>query len=225
MTECSEEPGGAGEPRPQRGIEPGLEVRQELVAHAVAQVSRVGVGGVLAPVQAALAQVGEDLGPGDPQERAQEAADLESLARPEWPALEDPDENLSSHFGMGITAATDNLHDLAPGLELELDGTRWTVLDTSGHSPGGRTIYCAELSIAFVGDAVFAGSIGRTDFHHSDHHRFLENLHANIMTLPDDTRLYTGHGPPTTVATERATNPFLRQLHERSILRTRFPEM
>ena len=82
----------------------------------------------------------------------------------------------------------------------------------TGHSPGGRTLYCAEAKLALVGDAVFAGSIGRVDFHHSDGERLLANIRDHILTLPDDTTLIPGHGPATTVASERATNPFLQEL-------------
>jgi glyoxylase-like metal-dependent hydrolase (beta-lactamase superfamily II) len=132
------------------------------------------------------------------------------LAKNEWPLLTDPMENLSGHHGPGVTAQVSDPRDLAPGDTLTLDGTVWTVRDTSGHSPAGRTIYCAELKLAFVGDAVFAGSVGRVDFHHSDGPRLARNIRENILTLPDDTTLITGHGPATTVAAERAHNPYLQ---------------
>lgn len=132
------------------------------------------------------------------------------LAREEWPMLRDPMENLSGHFGAGVTVKTDRVRDLAVGAALDLDGTTWQVLDTSGHSPGGRTLYCAELGVALVGDAVFAGGIGRTDFHHSDGDRLLRNIRENVLTLPEDTMLIPGHGPSTTVGREKATNPYLQ---------------
>ena len=132
------------------------------------------------------------------------------LAREEWQMLVDPEANLSARFGAGFKASDDNLHDLPHGAELELDGIKWQALDTSGHSPGGRTLYAADLSLAIVGDAVFAGSIGRVDFPHSDGRRLLANIRDHILTLPDDTQLIPGHGPDTTVGEERATNPFLQ---------------
>jgi len=132
------------------------------------------------------------------------------LANGEWPLLSDPMQNLSGHFGAGVTARTDNLHDLPPGGTLELDGTRWEIRDCAGHSPAGRALYCAQLKLALVGDAVFAGSIGRTDFPHSDHRRLLKNIRENILTLPDDVTLISGHGPATTVGEERAQNPYLQ---------------
>ncbi len=132
------------------------------------------------------------------------------LAKNEWPMLTDANENLSAQYGAGTTASSDNVHDLAPDDELELEETVWTVLDVSGHSPAGRALYCATLKLALVGDAVFAGSVGRTDFHHSDGERLIRNIRENILTLPDDTTLIPGHGPATTVGQERATNPYLQ---------------
>jgi hydroxyacylglutathione hydrolase len=132
------------------------------------------------------------------------------LAREEWPLLTDPMENLSGRHGVGVTAQPDHLHDLAPGDTLTLADTTWTVLDSSGHSPAGRTLYCATLKLALVGDAVFAGSVGRMDFHHSDGDRLMRNIRENILALPDDTTLIPGHGPATTVGRERRTNPYLQ---------------
>jgi glyoxylase-like metal-dependent hydrolase (beta-lactamase superfamily II) len=132
------------------------------------------------------------------------------LAREEWAALTDPMHNLSGLFGVGFaTRVTDPL-DLAPGDHLELEGLDWEVRDVSGHSPGGRALYSAALGIAIVGDALFAGSIGRVDFPHSDGARLLRNIRENLLSLPDDTRVLSGHGPETTIGREGATNPFLR---------------
>jgi len=132
------------------------------------------------------------------------------LAEAEWAFLSDPMENLSGHFGVGVTVQADHLLDLAHGDALELDGLTGGVLDTSGHSPGGRTLYCDAEKVALVGDAIFAGSVGRMDFAHSDGDRLLANIRANILTLPDDTRLIPGHGPATTVGQEKAHNPYVR---------------
>ncbi len=132
------------------------------------------------------------------------------LAKGEWPLLTDAHENLSAQHGGGTVVKQSQALDLAPGDELALEGTTWKALDVSGHSPAGRAIYCEGLKLAIVGDAVFAGSIGRTDFHHSDGERLIRNIKENILTLPDDTTLIPGHGPATTVGQERATNPYLQ---------------
>ncbi|HLQ62322.1 MAG TPA: MBL fold metallo-hydrolase [Candidatus Acidoferrales bacterium] len=81
------------------------------------------------------------------------------------------------------------------------------VLHTPGHSPGGVTLKIGDA--LFTGDALFAGSIGRSDFHNSDGRALLDGIRAKLMSLPDDMRVFSGHGPPTTIGRERATNPFL----------------
>ena len=130
------------------------------------------------------------------------------LAKIEWSFLDDPSQNLSTMTGMELRVSAPELRDLGPGQVLELGGTRWQVLDTSGHSPGGRTLYCPQAQTAIVGDALFAGSIGRVDFPHSDGPCLLANIREKLFTLPDSTRVCSGHGPDTTIEIERRTNPF-----------------
>lgn len=131
------------------------------------------------------------------------------LAREEWPALTQPKHNLSAYVGENLATRVTDPRDLQHGDELELDGTKWKVLDVSGHSPGGRALYCRELGVVIVGDALFAGSVGRVDFPHSSGERLMRNIKANLMTLPDETRVLSGHGPETTIGRERTTNPFV----------------
>lgn len=131
------------------------------------------------------------------------------LARPEWPMLTDAHENLSSQVGPALRVAAEDVRDLAVGDVLELDSTRWVVGDVSGHSPGGRSLYCAEQGVVIVGDALFAGSVGRVDFHHSDGDSLIAHIRDTLMTLPDETRVLSGHGPETTIGRERTTNPFI----------------
>jgi len=131
------------------------------------------------------------------------------LAKEEWAALTDPMESLSGLMGQGLVTRVHDPVDLPSGGEIELDGSRWRILDTSGHSPGGRTLYCADLKAAFVGDALFAGSVGRVDFPNSNGPKLMRNIRENLMTLPDDTRVLSGHGPETTIGRERRTNPFV----------------
>lgn len=78
-----------------------------------------------------------------------------------------------------------------------------------GHAPGHVILYSAASGVAFVGDVVFAGSIGRTDLPGGDFQALIDGIRAQVLSLPDDTELYPGHGPTTTVVRERATNPFL----------------
>ena len=81
------------------------------------------------------------------------------------------------------------------------------VLPTPGHSPGG--ICLLEEGMVFTGDALFAGSIGRTDLPGGDLMTLLDSIRTNLMNLPDDTSVFSGHGPASTIGDERRENPFL----------------
>lgn len=80
------------------------------------------------------------------------------------------------------------------------------VLHTPGHSPGGISLFSDKM--VFVGDTLFAGSIGRTDFPGGDYDGLIRNVREKIFSLGDDVVVYPGHGPKTTVGRERRTNPF-----------------
>ena len=84
------------------------------------------------------------------------------------------------------------------------------VLHVPGHSPGSIALYDAADKFVIVGDALFAGSIGRTDLPGGDYDRLIRAIRSKLMTLPPDTVVYPGHGPATTIAREATTNPFLR---------------
>lgn len=95
---------------------------------------------------------------------------------------------------------------LGDGEVLTMGQFRFTVMHAPGHTPGHVVIHGHGL--AFVGDCLFAGSIGRTDLPMSNPRDLARSL-ARIMTLPDDTVVYSGHGPATTIGTEARSNPFL----------------
>ena len=78
-----------------------------------------------------------------------------------------------------------------------------------GHAPGHVSLHVADEDVAFVGDVVFQGSIGRTDLPGGSYQLLMQSIRAHVMTLPDATRLFTGHGPITDVLTEKTTNPFI----------------
>ena len=126
------------------------------------------------------------------------------------PKLTDPVLNLSSGFGFRVVSppadVTVNDGDAyrAAGLELK-------VLAVPGHSAGHVVYLCqgATPPLAFVGDVIFAGSVGRTDFPDGDFDLLARGIREKLFTLPDQTRLYSGHGPPTTVGRQRKTNPFV----------------
>jgi glyoxylase-like metal-dependent hydrolase (beta-lactamase superfamily II) len=124
--------------------------------------------------------------------------------------LTDANANLSAPFGVQLVAPKSADMHLRPGQTIELDGTTWQVLDTAGHSPGGRSFYCAQAAVVIVGDALFAGSVGRVDFPGSDAQQLMDNIRNNLYALPDDTVVYAGHMQTTTIGQEKRTNPFVR---------------
>lgn len=81
-----------------------------------------------------------------------------------------------------------------------------------GHTPGHVVFYAPEYKVAFCGDVIFAGSIGRTDLPGGSYRQLIQSIQTQILSLPDDTRLLSGHGPQTTVGEERLSNPFLTDL-------------
>lgn len=92
--------------------------------------------------------------------------------------------------------------------EIRVGGKLLRVAHTPGHSPGGITL--VGDGVAFCGDLVFYGSVGRTDLPGGSEKALLQSIHRVIMALPDDTVLYPGHGPETTVGQEKQHNPFFR---------------
>ena len=93
---------------------------------------------------------------------------------------------------------------------LEVGDLRLTSLYTPGHAPGHLAFYVEGEELLLSGDALFAGSVGRTDLFGGDMEVLMRSINERLLTLPDATRVYPGHGPQTTIATERAHNPFLR---------------
>ena len=104
---------------------------------------------------------------------------------------------------------------LEEGDVLKLGAATFTVHHCPGHTPGHVLFLDADHRIAFVGDVLFAGSIGRTDFkrlHPSDQETLLANIRDRLLVLPDDVRFIPGHGPASTIGHERRTNPFLADI-------------
>jgi hydroxyacylglutathione hydrolase len=97
---------------------------------------------------------------------------------------------------------------LKDGDSVDVGELHFTVLHTPGHSPGG--ICLAGEGVVFSGDTLFNFGIGRYDFPGSSGTQLMESIRTKLMTLPDDTAVYPGHGPDTTIGTERRGNPFLR---------------
>lgn len=89
-------------------------------------------------------------------------------------------------------------------------GKQWLdVIEVPGHSPGSIALYSPEGGFVVTGDALFNGSIGRTDLAGGDHATLIRSIRSGLLTLPPDTMVYPGHGPSTTIAREINSNPFL----------------
>lgn len=84
-----------------------------------------------------------------------------------------------------------------------------TAIPVPGHSPGSLAFYAPESKFVLSGDALFQQSIGRTDLPGGDYRQLIESIHNGLLTLPDDTIVYPGHGPETEIGIERQANPFL----------------
>jgi hydroxyacylglutathione hydrolase len=127
-------------------------------------------------------------------------ADAEMLAR--------PTRNLSLLAGSAFkTEPADILIDEEGPIEFA--ALKFDILHTPGHSPGGICLYSKEHGVAFVGDTLFASSIGRTDLHGGDFNTLIASIKQKLLTLPPETRVYTGHGPATTIEVEMRTNQYL----------------
>jgi hydroxyacylglutathione hydrolase len=93
---------------------------------------------------------------------------------------------------------------------LEVGGLKLRSLYTPGHAPGHVAFYVEGEDLLLSGDALFAGSVGRTDLFGGSMEVLMRSINERLLTLPDETRVYPGHGPQTTIGTERAHNPFLQ---------------
>ena len=124
--------------------------------------------------------------------------------------LTDPAANLSAGFGMDLLSPPSD-RTVTHGETLELAGFSFEVREIPGHSPGSVVFLCRDADPAFVlgGDVLFAGSVGRTDLAYGDGPLLFAGIRSKLFDLPDDTRVFPGHGPPTTIGRERRTNPFV----------------
>lgn len=125
-------------------------------------------------------------------------------------------QQIQSILGRNIPKSFTNIKTVPPDKTLAegdevLFGThKFNVISTPGHTPGGICFYCSEENILFSGDSLFCQSIGRTDFPGGNSHDLISSLKTKILTLSDQTMVYPGHGPTTTIKSERENNYFLR---------------
>ncbi|MBW3603439.1 MAG: MBL fold metallo-hydrolase [Actinobacteria bacterium] len=121
--------------------------------------------------------------------------------------------NLEAQFGLRWEPPTERLEDIKDGQVLGVADLGLMVRHTPGHTPGSCVFLADDgEAIMVAGDLLFAGSVGRTDFPRGSMAQQNDSLRRVVLPLADETVVHPGHGPDTTVGTERATNPFLRAL-------------
>lgn len=116
--------------------------------------------------------------------------------------------NAARRWGFHVEQPSDPDRFIDEGDTIMVGDSSLEVIHTPGHSPGGVSFL--HDSMAFVGDCLFQGSIGRTDFRQGSFEVLERSIKTKLYTLPDDTKVYTGHGLPTTIGREKKFNPFVR---------------
>jgi glyoxylase-like metal-dependent hydrolase (beta-lactamase superfamily II) len=112
-------------------------------------------------------------------------------------------------FGVEVENSPEPDDYLADGMCIEFGKQQLQVIFTPGHSPGGCSLYCAQEGAVFTGDTLFSGSVGRTDLPGGSMETLIRSIKQRLFTLPDTTRVYPGHGPSSTIAIERISNPYV----------------
>lgn len=92
---------------------------------------------------------------------------------------------------------------------IEFGNSKLELIHVPGHAPGSLVIYCKEQNFLLAGDVLFYGSIGRTDLPRGNFEQLVSNIHSKLFVLPDETLVYSGHGPETSIGFEKKSNPFL----------------
>lgn len=115
----------------------------------------------------------------------------------------------AARWSLQITAPPTDTVALAHAQLLELNGVKATALHTPGHAPGHVAFHFPHEGVVLSGDALFQGSVGRTDLPLADPQQLRDSIRSQLLRLPDDTLVLPGHGPTTTIGDERRDNPFL----------------
>lgn len=118
----------------------------------------------------------------------------------------------AKRWGLSLAQPADPDQFVRQDDELMIGNVVLSVLDTPGHAPGHVSFYAAEHDALFDGDVLFQGSIGRTDLPGGDFGLLMQTIQEKVLILPDETRVFPGHGQPTTIGAERRSNPYLQDL-------------
>lgn len=117
--------------------------------------------------------------------------------------------DVAAMYGLTTENSPQPDHVLEEGDEVVFGTCRLKVLHTPGHTPGGCCLYLEQEKKVITGDTLFADSVGRTDFPGSSHELLMESIRTKLLTLPDETQAFPGHGPSTTIGRERLYNPYI----------------
>jgi hydroxyacylglutathione hydrolase len=141
--------------------------------------------------------------------------------RKNWPdisvVIHKDDAEMLTNATMNLSALTGRSFTTAPAeivipsaQKMSFAGIEFDVLETPGHTPGGISLYSSVDGVVFSGDTLFSGSIGRSDFPGGNSSLLIKSIKEQLMVLPGETKVYSGHGYMTTIALEKADNPFLK---------------
>jgi hydroxyacylglutathione hydrolase len=139
-----------------------------------------------------------------------EAEPLPVLLHPDDVRLYEHATVQAAAYGSMVRSPEAPTSPLAHGQTVRVGQHSARCLHTPGHAPGHVAFWFEDAGMVLAGDALFQGSIGRTDIAFADHDTLLRSIRAQLLTLPDDTVVHLGHGPATTIGAERRSNPFLR---------------
>jgi len=119
-------------------------------------------------------------------------------------------EGQARMFGLSLRYPSTILENyIQEGDKLHLGSEIFDIFQVPGHSPGSIILYNAKNHLVFVGDVLFHGGIGRSDLQGGNYRSLIEGIQDKLLTLPENTVVYSGHGPSTTIGREKANNPFL----------------
>ncbi len=113
-------------------------------------------------------------------------------------------------FGLNVKQPPMPDMNITDGMTIEFGKSSLFCLAVPGHSPGSIAFYNESKQFVITGDALFAGSIGRTDLPKGDYDTLINNIKNKLLSLPENTKVYCGHGPETDIAAEKWSNPFLK---------------
>ena len=116
----------------------------------------------------------------------------------------------AKNYGFFFPAFNGEIRHIEEGKQLNLGSEIIDIYDVPGHSPGSMAFYNQSNEFVISGDALFQMSIGRTDLYKGDYEQLISSIKNKLLTLPENTQVYSGHGEPTTIGFEKEHNPFLR---------------